>query len=142
MYKCAIGYAGVYDLNLLSKTDWSAKSAAGRREFDRIVGGDPAKRSEQSPVRFVAKLDIPVFLVHGQDDQTAQVDQYHAMEKALVAAGKKPQTMLVNGEGHGFYNPKNIADLYRRIETFLDANIGAGAGAGSGATGAAPGASN
>lgn len=128
MYKCAIGYAGVYDLNLLSKTDWSVYSRAGRRDFDRKVGSDPAKRSAQSPASFAAKIDIPVFLVHGKKDQTAKIDQYRAMESALVAAGKKPQTMLVVEEGHGFYNPMNVAELYRRIEAFLKANIGEGTG--------------
>lgn len=130
MYKCAIGYAGVYDLNLMAKTDWSAQSRSGRRDFDRKVGTDPAKRAEQSPTNFAAKLDLPVFLVHGKIDQTARIDQYNAMERALTAAGKKPQTMLVDGEGHGFYNPKNVAELYRRMEVFLGNNIGnTGAGA-------------
>jgi len=132
MYKCAVGYAGVYDLNLLSKTDWSVRSRNGRRAFDREIGGDPAKRAEQSPTNYAAKLDIPVFLIHGKDDQTAKVDQYHAMENALVAAGKKPQTLLIEGEGHGFYNPKNVADLYRRIDAFLKASLGGAAATGGG----------
>jgi dipeptidyl aminopeptidase/acylaminoacyl peptidase len=127
MYKCAVGYAGVYDLNLLSKTDWSAKSRNGRRWFDREIGADPAKRAEQSPANFAAKLDIPVFLIHGKDDQTAKVDQFHAMEDALQAAGKKPLTLLIEGEGHGFYNPANVADLYKRIDAFLKESIGPGA---------------
>ena len=127
MYKCAIGYAGVYDLNLLAKTAWSTKTRAGRREFDRTVGTDPAKRAAQSPAALASKIDLPVFLVHGKEDQTARVDQYKAMLAALNAAGNKPQTMLVDGEGHGFYNPANVADLYTRIAAFLDKNIGPGA---------------
>lgn len=131
MYKCAVGYAGVYDLNLLSKTAWSAQSTSGRRWFNREVGSDPAKRSAQSPTNFVNKLDIPVFLIHGKEDQTARVDQYKAMESALLSAGKKPQTLFVEGEGHGFYNPKNVAEMYRQLEIFLDKNIGAKAAAGA-----------
>jgi dipeptidyl aminopeptidase/acylaminoacyl peptidase len=130
MYKCAVGYAGVYDLNLLSKTDWSVTSKAGRREFDREVGADPARRGAQSPTTHAAKIDIPVFLVHGEEDQTAKMDQYKAMESALAAAGRKPQSMVVEDEGHGFYNPKNVADLYNRMEAFFNANIGTGAASG------------
>lgn len=141
MYKCAIGYAGVYDLNLWNKTGWAVRSKVGRRWFDREVGSDPAKRTAQSPTTFAGKIEVPVFLVHGKDDQTARVDQYNAMLAALDAAGHKPQTMLVEGEGHGFYNPKNVAELYRRIEAFLDKNIGPGAGT-AGATAAAGGGSN
>jgi dipeptidyl aminopeptidase/acylaminoacyl peptidase len=32
--------------------------------------------------------------------------------------------MVVAGEGHGFYKPENRAELYRRVEAFLDKHIG------------------
>ena len=133
MYKCAVGYAGVYDLNLLAKSDWSVHSRVGRRGFDREVGSDPAKRSAQSPTNFAAKIDIPVFLVHGQEDETAKIDQYKAMLSALSGAGRTPQTMLIREEGHGFYKPENVAELYRRMETFFNANIGTAAATAAGA---------
>jgi dipeptidyl aminopeptidase/acylaminoacyl peptidase len=129
MYKCAVGYAGVYDLNLLFKTDWHAKSKSGLRQMQREIGNEDAKLSAQSPAQAAAKVGVPVFLVHGREDQTARMDQYEAMEEALTVAGHKPQTMVVDREGHGFYNPANVTDLYKRLEEFLGRNIGPGAGA-------------
>ena len=35
--------------------------------------------------------------------------------------------MVVEAEGHGFFNPANVAELYRRMETFLDKNLPVGA---------------
>jgi dipeptidyl aminopeptidase/acylaminoacyl peptidase len=32
--------------------------------------------------------------------------------------------MVAQGEGHGFYDPKNQAELYRRMEAFLGKYIG------------------
>lgn len=124
MYKCALAYVGVYDLNLLLKTDHFASTRAGRRSREREMGADPVMLANSSPTDQVAKLDVPVLLIHGKADQTAQLNQYKAMEAALKKAGKSYETMLVDGEGHGFYSPKNIAELYRRMEAFLARNIG------------------
>lgn len=126
MYKCAVGYAGVYELNLLRKTDNWSKSRAGRRSMDRELGTDAVKLASISPALHASKINVPVFLVHGKLDNVAKLDQYKAMESALKAAGKPYETMLAEGEGHGFYNPRNVAEFYRRLDAFLDRNIGTG----------------
>lgn len=125
MYKCAIAYAGVYDLNLMRKADASLRSKSLERELDRTVGTDPAVLAQISPALHADKVDVSVFLVHGKLDQIAKVDQYRAMGAALKKAGKPYETMLVDGEGHGFYKPENVAQLYRRMEAFLAKHIGA-----------------
>lgn len=125
MYKCAIGYVGVYDLPLMRKTDKNmgqAKSTA--RFFDRTLGTDTDLLAGISPAQRVADLNVPVMLVHGSDDRTADLNQFKSMEAALKAAGKPVETFLAQGEGHGFYKPENRVELYRRIAAFLDAHIG------------------
>lgn len=129
MYKCAIGYVGVYDLELLRKTDGTTHSKRGRRFLDRQVGTEEAMLQATSPAQQVAKIGVPVMLVHGSADATAKFDQYRAMERALKAAGHPYETMVVEGEGHGFYKPENRAELYRRMEAFLHKHLDAGAGA-------------
>ena len=118
-FKCAIGYAGVYDLPLLRKTDSSAETRAGRRWLDRAVGADPAALARQSPALRAAEIGIPVFLVHGKDDERARFDQYKSMLAALEATGKAPETFVLRGEGHGFYSPEAQAELYERLDAFL-----------------------
>lgn len=125
MYKCAIGYVGVYDLELLRKTDGTTRSKRGRRFLDRQVGTDEAMLEATSPAQQVASLGVPVMLVHGSADATAKFDQYRAMAAALKAAGHPHETMVVDGEGHGFYKPENRAELYRRMEAFLETHLGA-----------------
>ena len=119
-------YVGVYDLSLMVKTDRAMKNKIIHRFFDRTLGVDPQLLAQTSPAQHADKLDVPVFLIHGKLDETAQLDQYRAMEAALKKAGKPYEVMLVSGEGHGFYNPKNIAELYRRMEAFLAKNLGPG----------------
>lgn len=125
LYKCAIGYIGVYDLPLMRKTDGQdGASKRTQRFFDRTLGTDVQALAAVSPVQRVKDLKVPVMLVHGRDDKTADFNQYKAMEAALRTAGRPAETLVVAGEGHGFAKPENIAELYRKMEAFLDKNIG------------------
>lgn len=75
----------------------------------------------------VAEINVPVMLVHGGDDHTADLNQYKAMTAALKDAGKPVETFLAPGEGHGFYKPENRAELFRRMDAFLKKHIGSNA---------------
>lgn len=124
LYKCAIGYVGVYDLNLMRKTDSFSDTQGDRRFFDRTLGKDPAVLDELSPINHIDELKVPVMLVHGKEDKVANFDQFQAMEAAMRKAGREPETLVVPGEGHGFYDPDNRVELYRRLAAFLDEHIG------------------
>ena len=125
MYKCAIGYVGVYDLPLMRKTDKNMGQAKRTvRFFDRTLGTDMAALAKISPVERIDELDVPVLLVHGSDDKTADLNQFKAMGAALRDAGKPVETYLASGEGHGFVKPENRAELFRRLAAFLDKYIG------------------
>ncbi|WP_347247020.1 alpha/beta fold hydrolase [Thermomonas sp.] len=128
MYKCAIGYVGVYDLPLMRKTDKNmGQSKRTARFFDRTLGTDMDALAKVSPVQRVAEINVPVMLVHGGDDHTADLNQYKAMTAALKDAGKPVETFLAPGEGHGFYKPENRAELFRRMDAFLKKHIGSNA---------------
>ncbi len=125
LYKCAIGYVGVYDLPLMRKTDINnGASKRTKRFFDRTLGTDMAALAAVSPVQRVNELKVPVMLIHGRDDTTADFNQYKAMESALKGAGKPVETYVAPGEGHGLVKPENVTEMYRRMEVFLDKHIG------------------
>ena len=125
MYKCAVGYVGVYDLPMeLRNEETSAESV--ERWYARTLGTDEATLARMSPARRAPEVKIPVFLAHGKADDNVRMNQFRAMEGALKEAGNPPEVMLGVGEGHGFVKPENIAELYQRIETFLNRYIGPG----------------
>lgn len=127
MYKCAIGYVGVYDLPLMRNTDRNmGQSKSTQRFFDRSLGTDTAALASVSPALHAADIHVPVMLAHGGDDRTADLNQYKAMVAALKAAGNPAEVFFVPGEGHGFYKPENRAELFRRMEAFLSRHIGPG----------------
>lgn len=126
MYKCAIGYVGVFDLPLLSKSK-EAETEDTERFFTRSLGEDMEVLAKTSPAKRAAEVNIPVMLVHGKSDSNVGMNQFRAMDAALRDAGNPADTFLGAGEGHGFSNPKNITELYNRIEVFLGKYIGPGA---------------
>src|SRR5690606_38777993 len=89
MFRCSIGYAGVYDLPLDQK---EVGNVATKRFFARTMGSDNAELARISPARHAADIKLPVFLVHGKDDQNARFEQYKVMLEALMAAGNRPET--------------------------------------------------
>lgn len=128
LYRCAIGYVGVYDLPLMRRTDKNMGQAKRTgRFFDRTLGTDMEALARVSPVQRAAEIDVPVLLVHGSEDKTADFNQFKAMDAALRAAGKPVETYVAAGEGHGFVKPENRAELFRRVAAFLDKSIGPGA---------------
>jgi dipeptidyl aminopeptidase/acylaminoacyl peptidase len=129
MYKCAIGYVGVYDLPLLSHSK-EGETEDTERFFVRSLGDDMAALANDSPARRAGEIKVPVMLVHGKADSNVRMNQFRAMEAALRETGKPAETFLAAGEGHGFANPENIAELYRRIASFLDQHIGPASGQG------------
>ena len=117
MYKCAIGYAGVYDLVKMAGDDDGSKQS--RSFLTRTMGRDEAELREQSPITHIDKLDVPMLLIHGKSDMTAPFNQYNAAQAALSHAGKVYESLVKPGEGHGFYKEENRVEAYNRIREFL-----------------------
>jgi len=124
MFKCAIGYAGVYDLNLLATTDEAKASKRMQASIKRHVGTDKAMLDRFSPALQAAQIKAPVLLVHGGKDKRAPLYQAEAMRAALTLAGHPPEWFLAPNESHGFYDTRNVAELYQRLEAFLAKHIG------------------
>jgi dipeptidyl aminopeptidase/acylaminoacyl peptidase len=123
MFQCAIGYVGVYDLNLMFTSE-EAKDPKFKSVMTRYIGNDKAELDSISPAKQAEKIKIPVMLVHGMDDKRATFNHAEAMRDALIKQGRPPEWMAVPDEGHGFYNTKNVQEFYTRMERFLAKYLG------------------
>jgi dipeptidyl aminopeptidase/acylaminoacyl peptidase len=123
MFKCAIGYVGVYDLNLMYGSD-EARNPRFKATMMRYIGTDKEQLDAFSPAKHAEKIKVPVFLAHGMDDTRATFNHAEAMRAALIKVGRPPEWMAVPNEGHGFYNTKNRKEFYERLETFLAKHLG------------------
>ncbi|GIU49601.1 MULTISPECIES: alpha/beta hydrolase family protein [Shewanella] len=124
MYKCAIGYVGVYDLPMMFDEGDIKGATWGGAYLNTTLGTDSAELIAQSPSRNVDKLNAPVLIIHGEDDQRAHFEHALALKEALDKKGHPYEWLVKDKEGHGFYNEDNILEANKAILAFLDKYIG------------------
>ncbi len=127
LFRCAVGYAGVYDLPMMYSKGDIKNRKSGRNYLVRVLGNDMQALAAISPTSLAEKIKIPVLLIHGEQDERAPIAQGIAMRDALVKSGNPAEWWAVAKEGHGFYNEDNNIAMFKRLETFLGAHLGAGA---------------
>ncbi|HEX7371162.1 MAG TPA: alpha/beta fold hydrolase [Rhodanobacteraceae bacterium] len=127
LYKCAIGYVGVYNLpKMIGRSD-ATQTEYSQRYWERTVGTDETTLAQHSPVYQLDNLKAKVMLVVGGRDTIVLPSQGQEMHMAMLKRKIPHVWMYKPDEWHGFYDPKNIAELFQRVNEFLDANIGTGA---------------
>jgi dipeptidyl aminopeptidase/acylaminoacyl peptidase len=129
LYRCAIGYAGVYDLAALKRQSDIGRSKGGRNYIDQYIGDDTNALEAQSPINLLERLKAPVLIVHGELDERAPYAQAKALRSAMEDRDLRYEWLAKPGEGHGFWKEENREELYTRMLAFLEAHIGPGASA-------------
>ncbi len=124
LFRCAVGYAGVYDLALMYDHPGARVGSKLYNYYVKVLGQDESQLAANSPARLASALVAPVLLVHGAADERTPPAQAHAMRDALTKAGRPPEWMYVSGEGHGFFGEKNRQAFYEKLEAFLAKHIG------------------
>jgi dienelactone hydrolase len=124
MFKCAIGYAGVYDLKLIFNDDNTRQEKSSFNYWVAAIGQDKDELARFSPVTLAEKITIPVMLVHGGKDKRAPIEHAEAMRAALVKVNRAPEWVFAPNEGHGFYDTRNVTMFYEKLEAFLEKYIG------------------
>ena len=122
LYKCGIGYVGVYDLKKM-RTCGDIVVYGNKDFLNRVIGKDSDELEANSPAYNTDKIKANVFLAHGEDDVRVPMCQLKLLVKNLEKSGVNHEVM-VRDEGHGYQDPKNKHDFYTRLLSFLDENIG------------------
>lgn len=122
LYRCAVGYVGVYDLPVLHEDE--AEVARWSETWANDWLGDPATLGARSPNRLAAQIKVPVLLAAGGEDETAPIKHSRMMEKALREAGVAVETLYYDTEGHGFYAEPHRREFYTRLLDFLSRHLG------------------
>lgn len=124
LYKCAIGFVGVYDLELMYQQGDISEAQAGRNYLDAVLPNTEETRRAQSPLYNVDKLKAPVFIIQGETDVRVPKEHALRLREALEKRNHPVEWMMKAGEGHGFYKPTNNIERWEKMLTFLDAHIG------------------
>lgn len=120
VYKCVIANAGVYNLELILEENGSR---AIKSFWHEALGDNKNQLKSFSPVNYAEKIQAPLLLAHGKDDQVADFEHVEQLQDALDDANKSYEWFVLEDEGHGFYNPKNQKAYMKKVLNFLDKHL-------------------
>lgn len=123
LYRCAVGYVGLYDLPTMHTHGDIQENASGRNYVREWVG-EKAELEKVSPNRLANRIKVPVFLAAGGEDRRTPIEHTKMMERALKSAGVPVETLYYDSEGHGFYTQEHRKEYYTRLLAFLNRSLG------------------
>jgi dienelactone hydrolase len=124
LYKCAIGYSGVYDLRVQLDESDTQSTDMGTEYLARVLGTDRDDLLRRSPLSGVDRIKADLLLIHGGVDRRAPIKNFNEFAEALRNAGKHYESLVDSEEGHGFFLPEHQIEAYTKMLDFLDRNIG------------------
>lgn len=117
LYRCAVSYAGVSDLDALKRYD--SRFLNGKSLGNWLQKQAPDLKSV-SPRFAAAAFSIPILLVHGKEDRRVPVKQSRYMDAALKAAGKPHDYVEQPQADHFFTRNEDRLDFLKRMQAFLE----------------------
>ncbi len=124
-FKCSVAIAGVSDIRVQAERSDTRRSRGGRNFLREAWGmDDPNYVSANSAIDHVDKFNVPVLIVHGEDDQRVPIKNAEEMRDALQKASKPVEYMTRPKEGHGFFKEQNNIERYEITEAFLAKYLG------------------
>ena len=128
VYRCAVSVAGPSDLPRMltdSNRRFESRNNAPLRYWLRFMGADGVKDPDLaaiSPARLADKVEIPILLIHGQDDTVVPYVQSTLMADALKKAGKPVQLVTLTGEDHWLSRGTTRLQMLNAVVAFLEKN--------------------
>ncbi|MCL1524144.1 alpha/beta hydrolase family protein [Xanthomonas nasturtii] len=122
LYRCAAGYVGVYDLDMLARDN--GRYARWAKNWTGDWLGARETLAARSPVTLANQIKVPVFLAAGGKDERAPIEHTKRMERALKGAGVPVESLYFPNEGHGFYTEPHRREYYTRLLAFLSKQLG------------------
>lgn len=125
LYKCAVGYAGVYDLVSFRSHFHTLHYQPYAPAISTELGDNEDYLRAHSPVFHVADIKAALFLAHGGMDKTVPIGQADELRDALDKIHKPYVWVYYPGEVHGFFKLEDRVALYTKMLAFFDKYIGA-----------------
>lgn len=122
-YRCGVIIAGIFDMKTqMSRTDIEG-AYFGENFMDLVMGEDDAKLREMSPIHNIDKINAPMLILHGEEDERTPFKGAKEFVDALKKTDKKFDYHWYKKEGHGNRKLENRIDEWQRIEAFLKENL-------------------
>lgn len=123
VYRCAVAINGLSDLHafVLDVRDDEGKTGPLTRTWLARFG-DEIDLDAISPAKHAERVDAPVLLIHGRDDNVAPFDQSRRMARALEDAGKPFEFVTLENGDHWLTTAEMRLETLRAAEAFIRAH--------------------
>ena len=129
IFRCGVAWVGVTDPRLLFTVHWSDMTQASKRFTLPEMVGDPVADADAlaavAPVELTARIQRPLLLAYGRRDMRVPLVHGETLRQKLADAGRPPEWVVYDDEGHGWRRPQNRIDFWNRVERFLQRNLAA-----------------
>jgi dipeptidyl aminopeptidase/acylaminoacyl peptidase len=93
LYRCGVGYDGLYDLGLVLAPNDPTVTPAARAYLDEVLGNDPKEVLGRSPLYYTERIQSPILLL--TNDQTPlEIEHARRMWTTLNQAGKEAESAM------------------------------------------------
>jgi dipeptidyl aminopeptidase/acylaminoacyl peptidase len=124
IFRCAIAWLAVTDINLMYSVSSSDASEADLRHGGPALVGDPVKDAEQlkatSPLQKAGQITQPVLLAYGSEDRRVPLVHGRKLRSALATPRDHVEWVVYPGEEHGLKLERHRFDFWTRVEQFLN----------------------
>ncbi len=120
-HRFACGVAKYGDCDIL--TSWAQGDRVGTEDLERQMGhpsDQPAGYRAGSPIHQIDRIQRPILIAHGEQDERVHPKQSEELVAALERHAKTYEYVTYPTEGHGLLRLGPQLDFYRRLERFLD----------------------
>lgn len=111
-FKAAVAVASVS--NMISFYGTSLYTDLVEAEFRGLPWNNYPMLWQWSPLAHVAGVSTPTLFIHGERDHDVPITQAEEMYVALRKQGVEATLARYPNEGHGFHEPRHVADANRR----------------------------
>ena len=119
-FDAAVPMAGIYDF----ADAYTNADRLGKIFIRTGHGGSPQDVPEiyevSNTLARVERIETPVLVMHGEEDVRAPFRQFELAVEILEREAKTYEAHSYPGEPHGFRDPMNRVDMYRRLEAWFD----------------------
>ena len=112
--------AGIVERALLSFDSFTGSSDIGWFFSDNYAGPDPERQRAQSPLTHADNIDVPVLVIHSEQDWRCPLEQGQRLYERLKRNGVETELLIFPGEGHELSRSGLPSHRVARFEAVLD----------------------
>lgn len=124
LFQCAASFAGVTDILKMIAENRQYKFSSDNPPNVGSRKDDKDQLRDTSPINNIDVIEVPVLLVHGENDLAVDVDHSKRMAKALKKAGKPHKLVILKDGNHYLELERHRIRFLKELEAFLDKHIG------------------